>query len=127
MALRPLVEQTGLHEAGRGVRNGSVSGIGLWRKFGHGRTSYDIDCCTDYDCCTDNDCGTDNDCCTDNDCGTDNEDHCCAHDDCGTDNDDHCCAHDDCGTDNDHSHPYGGGPSYNHPVRSSVRSWRPSR
>ena len=60
----PYGEQTGLHEAARGVRNGPVGGISLWWKFRHGRTSRNHDYCGPNDYC-----GPYNDGRRDYDCG----------------------------------------------------------
>ena len=68
----------------------------------------------------DYDCGAD-----DYDCGAD--DHRGADDHCGTD-DHHGSTYNHRCTGNDNrSSRYDGRPNHNHPVRSSVRSWRPSR
>ena len=49
-----------MHEAGWGVRNGPVGGVGLWRKFRHSSTKRDHNYRTiHYDCeGTNNHCGT---------------------------------------------------------------------
>ena len=49
----PSGEQTGLHEAGRDIRNGSVGGVSLWWKFrnrgaDNKRGANHYDCSTHY-------------------------------------------------------------------------------
>ena len=54
----PSGEQTGLHEAGRDIRNGSVGGVSLWWKF-RNRGADNKRGANYYDCGTDHNCGTD--------------------------------------------------------------------
>ena len=122
----------------RSGHGAGVGRLGVWRQFRHCDTSNDV--CPCYNSGTDDDRGTDDrgtgdDRGTDDDRGT-GDDH--SADDGGTDDDrgtnDYCNPvyhdgstyhHSGAGNDNCSS-PYDCRPNHDHPVRSSVRRWRPS-